>query len=418
MPEAEPIFKPHPEVEELSISELEQALLDADRQLEQLHDQPFESRDKCLEAWIVTEVRMVIAELKRRGIDANFTSDYRDPPSEVKWRREVNAGKLQTAAKENGDAVLNYLPLLGQDGFMVKGWSHIVASYPKAGKTELIVRLISEWPEERILYITEEPESVWKARLKMLQATFDHVTLVFGLGLEQAELLDRIRRGVGESVVIVDTLRNLLGLRDESDNSEVARALIPFITASRDKAMTLIGVHHDRKGGGDHGEGISGGHAFLGAVDIALELKRDGKEDTRRRLIRGWGRINEIPNLLYELKDDNSMVALGSPGQVALAEVQARVLGSDSFNGEWIETAEILDSFDDPKPSRDQLLKALEGLASAGHAERDPPISAGKKQGKKYKWRRINLTSDGPLYRSEVKFAVQKTEEKPWTCEI
>jgi phage/plasmid primase-like uncharacterized protein len=347
---------------------------------------------------------------------ANFTSDYREPPSEVKWNREINAGVLQRAAKDAEGTVLKYLPLLGQSGFVVKGWSHIVAGYPKSGKSELIVRIISEWPDEPVLYITEEPETVWKARLRHIQAPFDHVTLCFGLGLTRGDLLQRVRES-RQAVVIIDTLRNLLGLRDESDNSEVARALIPFIAACRNTNSTLIGVHHDRKGGGEHGEGIAGGHAFLGAVDIALELRRDGKDDTRRRVLRGWGRVNEIPTLLYELNDDNTMVALGSPGQVSLAAVQARA--RDILTDEWLETTEILEQFDQPKPSRDQLTKALCAFCDSGEAERDPPISDGKAQGKRHKWRRLNLTSDEPLYRSELKFESERsTGLVTWTQDI
>ena len=33
--------------------------------------------------------------------------------------------------------------------------------------------------------------------------------------------------------------------------------------------QTLVLLHHLRKGGGEHGEGITGGHAFLGIVDAA-----------------------------------------------------------------------------------------------------------------------------------------------------
>jgi DNA repair protein RadA/Sms len=209
--------------------------------------------------------------------------------------------------------------------------------------------------------------------------------------------------------VVLDTVRNLLGLRDEKDNSEVARALIPFIAVGRQKGQTLIAVHHDRKGGGDHGEGIAGGHAFLGAVDIAIELKREGQEDSPRRLLRGWGRVFEIPRLIYELRD-GVMVPLGSPGQVSLSELKGRF--TNVLEDYWQTTKEAIEAIGESKPSNDQATKALEELTQESVAERDPPIAEGKKQGKTYRWRRAqNFTSDGTSYRSEVKLGAETSWE-------
>jgi hypothetical protein len=414
----EPIITPHPEVESLSNSELRDALADADERLETLHKLPSEDRDPMIEPWLVQERMIILAELRRRyaysrSSDssqqfANFTSDYRNPLSEVKFEREVNLSDLQTKAIEKGEQVVSFLPVLGQDKFIVKGWSHILAGYPKTGKTELIVRLIAEWPEEKILYFTEEPEGVWEARLRELPKTYQHVKLYFGLGVSPLEIQGRIVAG-DETVVILDTVRNLLALRDEKDNSEVARALIPFIAASRSKKQTLIALHHDRKGGGEHGEAIAGGHAFLGVIDRALEIKRDGANDSRRLLI-GFGRVFLTPDLMYELTSDNAIIALGSPSLVKLHEVKARLVSA--LEDDWKKTSALIEAIGDPKPSNDQATKALEELANEGRAERDPPISRGKRQGTTYKWRRTeNLTSDGTSYRSEVKLEAETSWE-------
>jgi len=54
------------------------------------------------------------AEAVMRVIEsANFTSDYRDPSSEVKFEREVNLGVLQARAIEQGDLAVTFLPSLG-----------------------------------------------------------------------------------------------------------------------------------------------------------------------------------------------------------------------------------------------------------------------------------------------------------------
>ena len=99
-------------------------------------------------------------------------------------------------------------------------------------------------------------------------------------------------------MVIVDTVR-LLRLQDENNNSEVNLALTPIIALCRERGQTLILSHHTKKAGGDFGVAAAGGHAFLGIVDVGLELMRDANVPERRRL-RGWGRIVDVPELLFE----------------------------------------------------------------------------------------------------------------------
>jgi DNA repair protein RadA/Sms len=279
-----------------------------------------------------------------------------------------------------------------------------------------MVRALADWPDDKVLYVTEEPKSVWQARLLKLPSRYHHLDLFFGLGVRQEEIFERIKGG-NETVFILDTIRNLLGLGDETDNSAMARALIPHIAVAREQEKTIFFLHHDRKGGGEHGEGIAGAHAFLAAVDIALEIKRDGPEDSSRRLLRGWGRVVAIPRLIYELQDDGSVIALGSPALVTLEEVKNRVLSV--LDDEFEKTKSIRGNLDDPKPSEDQLLKALEELAQQSKAERDPPFSEGKRQGARYKWRRAqNFTSNSTPYKSEVKFDSSEQEESKWTSEL
>jgi predicted ATP-dependent serine protease len=93
---------------------------------------------------------------------------------------------------------------------------------------------MAEWAGEKILYFTEEPTGAWDARMQKLPTTYSHVTLFHGLGTTPGEILSRLQAG-DETVVVLDTIRNLLGLHDETNNSEVAQALIPYIAASRVK---------------------------------------------------------------------------------------------------------------------------------------------------------------------------------------
>lgn len=258
----------------------------------------------------------------------------------------------------------------------------MLAGYPKVGKTELLCRIVEGWAPERVLFVTEEPEGVWAARLKRRPSVWGHVTLVFGLGTEPSALLNRVEAGV-EEIVIVDTIRSLLGLEDENDNSGIARTLAPWVAGARRGGKTLILGHHERKQAGEHGQAIAGAHAFLGVVDIALELNRD-PHNPRRRILRGWGRVYEVPELLLEMDEAGELHVLGEPGQVALEAVKERV--RETSTGEWTPTKEVLDSLGEPKPSLEQVRKALGSLAGDGQMERQPPMGQDK-SGATYRWR-------------------------------
>src|SRR5262249_1247153 len=296
--------------------------------------------------------------------------------------REVNAGKLKESI--GNETSLNYLPVLGRERVIVKGWSHIIAGYPKAGKTELLARMIAEW-DEQILYFTEEAESVWRTRVLNLPDCYrlNHVTLCLGLGASPEAILKRIRVG-SESVVVIDTIRSFLAFEDETDNSEVNRALTPFVKTTRDASKTILFIHHMRKTAGNYGQGITGAHAFLGTVDIGIELKLKQGQNNHRR-ISGQGRVIEIEEFLYEKLDDGRFIALGAAKDVSFEIVKKRV--AEVLNTEWKSTREVRFALDKPKPSPDQVLKALEALAKGKRVERDPPFSKGKAQGATYKWR-------------------------------
>ena len=184
-------------------------------------------------------------------------------------------------------------------------------------------------------------------------------------------------------IVVIDTVR-LLGFKDENDNSALAAQLFPFIDACREGGKTLILLHHTRKGGGDHGEAIAGGHAFLALVDIGIEIKRDRRDN--RRLVKAYGRVGTGGEFLYEMRDDGLMVPFGKPGDVGLKEVKRKALEVLLSSSDWLTTREVYEAMPHPRPSYEQLRLALMEAAREGSADRDPPIGEAAK-GKTHKWR-------------------------------
>jgi len=273
-------------------------------------------------------------------------------------------------------------PVLGCTGIIVRGQSHVLAGAPKSGKTTLLASVYGEWMacNLRVLAITEESLAMWRARLESLPGDWSGLQLAFGLGCEPGALLCRACSG-DEDIIVVDTVRNLLQITEENDNSELARRINPWVAGVRNAGKTLILVHHSRKGGGDHGEGITGGHALLGAVDIAIELRRDDNASNRRTLTT-LARVIEGRQLVYERLEGGTLRALGDPAQLARAEVQKRILAS--LDGP-MSTADIRQSLDDPQPSLETIRQALTALANRGDILRDPPINE-PGTGKRVRW--------------------------------
>ena len=172
-------------------------------------------------------------------------------------------------------------------------------------------------------------------------------------------------------------------MNDENDNSHINKVFTPLMAACRTSSKTLIISHHTRKGGGSGGEAASGGHAFLGLVDIGLELERVGQPDNRRK-IKGHGRIFGVQELLYERSDDGIFLLLGDPGQLKLGPLLEKLKGT--LTAAFLSTREILDAMPDPRASVDQVTKALITLAEDGVVERLPAIKDGNRPGVTYKW--------------------------------
>ena len=76
------------------------------------------------------------------------------------------------------------------------------------------------------------------------------------------------------SLVIIDPLVMWeLGVKKNAAD-EMTRLMYGLRRIVQKTGCTILVVHHNRKGGGDYGEGIRGSSAIYGAVDFALELKK------------------------------------------------------------------------------------------------------------------------------------------------
>ena len=285
-----------------------------------------------------------------------------------------NLEQLQSDAKAGLLPALKKLPFLTlEDSPFIKGWAHILAAYPKLGKTELLTALTGCWIDEKILWLTEESVEVWGDRTKVRpQLEGKHVDLAFAFGEDPNDMQDTIYSSEA-TVIIIDTIR-MLGVEDENNNAAVARALTPYIKLAREKNQTLILVHHTRKLEGAYGSAISGGHAYAGIVDVLIELNRLPRGPENRRQVTSLGRITSAPDILYEMVD-GKISLLGTAKELGKYPNLGTVLAVTDHT--WRTVEDLRDLLPSPKLSKSTVLRSLNKLMEDGSVERDPEVLEG-----------------------------------------
>ena len=272
---------------------------------------------------------------------------------------------------------IEHLPVLGVDGYVVRGWSHLLAGWWRLGKTELMAAVILPWLRlgHRILWITEEPDSVWADRADMFDEIYepvpwDNLTLVDAMSAPPSELLEVATSFEGD-VVIVDTVREVCGIASMKDDDAVHEAMGPWLRCLRGRTSIYIAQH--RKAAGENGERVMGSVTLPAKFDIVLELEGVDGHERRRRLTARRRRRATAP-LVYEMDDDDRIVAIPDARSRTRVEVAAVVLSIIKATEDKLSTAEVASRMS-PRPSRDTVLRALTAHAEAGRILRDPPIA-------------------------------------------
>ncbi len=275
---------------------------------------------------------------------------------------------------------LEYLPVLGIDGFIVRGWTHLLAGWWRSGKTEFLTAVALPWMRLglRVVWVTEETDSIWADRADTADEIYDpvpweHLTLVDARSGSPEELLDTVATLVGGDVIIVDTIREVCGIKSMKNDDEIVAGVNPWVRRLRDGRLTLIFVAQHRKSPGEHGERVEGSVALPSMMDAVLELVPVEGHDRQRRLTVRRRRAQTTP-LVYEMTEDERLVVV--PDGRARSRVEAEAAALFVVN----DSTEPLTSMDVRRrmtsmPSRDTARRALIALAEAGRIRRHPPIT-------------------------------------------
>ena len=117
------------------------------------------------------------------------------------------------------------------------------------------------------------------------------------------QLIDKLQ----PSLVIVDTLIQLVQIKDINDYAHTARALQPLLALTRRSNAHVLCLHHARKSGGSHGTEGLGSQALSGTVDVILSLKR---EEHDRIISSTQRRGRPLEDSVLRLNEDTGLVEL------------------------------------------------------------------------------------------------------------
>jgi hypothetical protein len=200
-------------------------------------------------------------------------------------------------------------------GYLVAGGVTLLTSLWKAGKTTLVSVLLVKMKSGgelagrpvtagRVVVVSEEDRLQWDERREALgYGTNVRFICKPFLGKPRLEewqaLIDQIAamhdRQPIDSVVI-DSLANLSPMRSESEATEMLRTLSP-LRALTSRGISVLLLHHPRKGRVLPGQAARGSGALSGFADVIIEMKRVSRrdlKDCRRRLL-AYSRQAETP---------------------------------------------------------------------------------------------------------------------------
>jgi hypothetical protein len=265
-------------------------------------------------------------------------------------------------------------------GYLSPGNITLFTSLWKSGKTTLISVLLSKLGpggvfaglplrSGRAVVVSEEPGEHWLARDDQLHfgPNVRFLCRPF-LGRPTPEqwnaFVDRLlemHRERGVDLVVIDTLASFLPSRSENNAGNMLDFLLPLQKLTVE-GISLVILHHPRKGEPAEAQAARGSGALAGNVDIIVEMNWFSRpsDDDRRRILTAYSRHRATPRrLVIELSEDgtdyvshgDSMVHemnAGWPVLLGVLEDADRKLTRQQIRDNWPQ--------DYPKPDGDATL--------------------------------------------------------------
>jgi hypothetical protein len=212
-------------------------------------------------------------------------------------------------------------------GYLAPGLVTLLTSQWKSGKTTLVAVLLTRLQHGgvlaglpvnpgRAIVVSEERHADWRRRCMQLglgsQVEFlcrpfaGKPSMAQWLAL--VDELARLRQSRPLDLVVIDTLASFTPGSTENSAAAMMAYLLPLqrLTAA---GISVLLVHHPRKGPSQAGQAARGSGALCGFVDVLLEMYWHGRptDPDRRRRLYGYSRHEETPQqVTIELTADGT----------------------------------------------------------------------------------------------------------------
>jgi predicted ATP-dependent serine protease len=297
--------------------------------------------------------------------------------------------------------VVESLPLLGQEDFIHKGRIHLLAGYPKVGKTELLFRLAIDLANSyKILYISEEDISIARTRLGMLKGRFineeatENLLICAPFSLTKDDFFELVKN-LKPDIVIVDTLRSIFSseIEDEKDATVMTSFFNEIISFLKENRITAIFAHHLTKVSHTDNplKDVAGSSAITALVDTVLLLTNEG---ANKRKIQVRGRLLKEKSFVYKANEETGEFEIVEETESDTADDLEEIILSleGAWNNRFLLTLEVQKLIKEVKGiyvGRKELLEALNRL----HEKRPDKLERlpkERKAGARYRWRLVS----------------------------
>lgn len=174
------------------------------------------------------------------------------------------------------------------EGLLPSGGFSVITAKPKVGKSTLTKQMALNIArgepflgraamQGAVIYLAlEDKRSEIRKHLRAMGMTGNDPFYLYAGGAP----LDAIKRitaditAIKPVLLVIDTLFRLIRLKDGNSYNEVTNALDPLIRLARDSGVSILAVHHSKKGESDVEDCLLGSTAIFGSVDTTILLKR------------------------------------------------------------------------------------------------------------------------------------------------